>query len=127
MEQAKVLLVDDEEEFVSTLAERLRLRGLHAETAYNGEEALQVIAATPPDVVVLDVLMPGMSGLAVLRRIKTEYPHIPVILLTGMGTTRDGVEGLRLGALDYLVKPLKIEELIEKLDEALEKASGGVT
>lgn len=127
MEQPRVLLVDDEEEFVSTLAERLRLRGMRAETAYNGEEALQMIAATPPDVVVLDVMMPGMNGLAVLQRIKTDYPHVPVILLTGMGTTRDGVEGLRLGALDYLVKPLKIEELMEKLDGALQKTSGGVT
>jgi len=127
MEQPRVLLVDDEEEFVSTLAERLRLRGMRAETAYNGEAALQMIAATPPDVVVLDVMMPGMNGLAVLQRIKTDNPHLPVILLTGMGTTRDGVEGLRLGALDYLVKPVKIEELIEKLDRALQKTSGGVT
>lgn len=127
MEQPRVLLVDDEEEFVSTLAERLMLRGISAETAYNGEAALQMIAATPPDVVVLDVLMPGMNGLAVLQRIKTDYPHLPVILLTGMGTTRDGVEGLRLGAFDYLVKPLKIEELIDKLERALQKTSGGVT
>jgi len=121
----KILLVDDEEDFVSTLAERLRLRGIKAEVAYNGEGALQHIAVNPPEAVVLDVMMPGMSGLEVLRRIKTDYPSIAVILLTGIGSTREGVEGMRLGAFDYLMKPLQIEALIEKISEALNKAPGG--
>jgi len=121
----KILLVDDEEDFVSTLAERLRLRGVEAEVAYNGEGALQHIAVNPPEAVVLDVMMPGMSGLEVLRRIKTDYPSIAVILLTGIGSTREGVEGMRLGAFDYLMKPLQIEALIEKISEALNKAPGG--
>jgi len=121
----KILLVDDEEDFVSTLAERLRLRGIKAEVAYNGEGALQHIAVNPPEAVVLDVMMPGMSGLEVLRRIKTDYPSIAVILLTGIGSTREGVEGMRLGAFDYLMKPLQIEALIEKISEALNEAPGG--
>jgi DNA-binding response OmpR family regulator len=124
MQDWKVLLVDDEEDFVSTLAERLRMRGVQARTAGNGEEALRSIAADPPHVVVLDVMMPGMSGLDVLRRIKADFTGIEVILLTGIGSTREGVEGMRLGALDYLMKPLQIEELIEKLRDAVDKSTG---
>jgi DNA-binding response OmpR family regulator len=122
MQDWKVLLVDDEEDFVSTLAERLRMRGIQARTSGNGEEALRSIAADPPHVVVLDVMMPGMSGLDVLRKIKADFPGIEVILLTGIGSTREGVEGMRMGALDYLMKPLQIEELLEKIREAVEKS-----
>ena len=118
MEKWRVLLVDDEEEFVLTLAERLNLRGIHATVATDGESALRLIEGDPPDVVVLDVLMPGMSGLDVLQRIRQEYPQIRVILLTGHGSTRDGIEGMRLGAFDFLMKPLSIEKLVEKLRNA---------
>lgn len=118
MEGLRVLLVDDEEEFASTLAERLSMRGLDVKTALDGETALEMIAANPPDVVLLDVLMPGMGGLEVLRRIRSSHPGTQVILLTGHGSTRDGMEGMRQGAFDYLMKPLKIEELIAKLEEA---------
>ncbi len=118
MEGLRVLLVDDEEEFASTLAERLSMRGLDVKTALDGETALEMVAADPPDVVLLDVLMPGMGGLEVLRRIRSRHPETQVILLTGHGSTRDGMEGMRQGAFDYLMKPLKIEELIAKLDEA---------
>lgn len=121
-----MLLVDDEEDFVSTLAERLRMRGIQATTAGNGEEALRSIASDPPHVVILDVMMPGMSGLDVLRRIKADFTGIEVILLTGIGSTREGVEGMRLGALDYLMKPLQIEELIEKLRDAVDKSREAV-
>jgi DNA-binding response OmpR family regulator len=123
MQDWKVLLVDDEEDFVSTLAERLRMRGIQARTAGNGEEALRSIAVDPPHVVILDVMMPGMSGLDVLRKIKADFPGIEVILLTGIGSTREGVEGMRMGALDYLMKPLQIEELIEKLRDAVDKST----
>ena len=126
MQDWTVLLVDDEEEFVSTLAERLRMRGIQARTAGNGEEALRSIAADPPHVVILDVMMPGMSGLDVLRRIKADFTGIEVILLTGIGSTREGVEGMRMGALDYLMKPLQIEELIEKLRDAVDKSKEAV-
>ncbi|MGB6064371.1 MAG: response regulator [Desulfomonilaceae bacterium] len=125
MEELKVLLVDDEVEFVSTLAERLSLRGIQARTANGGEEAFRQIATDAPHVVVLDVMMPGMGGLEVLQRIKADYPAMPVILLTGIGTTRDGMAGMRLGAFDYLMKPLQIEDLIKRIGEAVKKGSGG--
>lgn len=124
MENLKVLLIDDEVEFVSTLAERLRLRGIETRTANDGDEALRQIAAEPPHVVVLDVLMPGIGGLKVLERIKADYPAIPVILLTGLGTAQDGAAGMKLGAFDYLMKPLQIEDLIQRIGQAV-KDSGG--
>lgn len=127
MKEWKALLVDDEEDFVSTLAERLRLRGIEAQTAANGEEALQSIDTDPPQVVLLDLLMPGLGGLEVLRRIVRKHPQIKVILLTGRGSTREGIEGIRLGASDFLMKPVKIEELIQKMSEALQATGPGTT
>lgn len=119
MENLKILLVDDEEEFVTTLAERLELRGLQARAALNGEDALRMIAADTPQIVILDVMMPGLGGFEVLKRIKAQYPQIPVILLTGRGSTNEGIKGMQLGAFDYLMKPLDIEELIKKMQEAI--------
>lgn len=121
MSQLKVLLVDDEKEFVSTLAERLELRGMHVEIAMDGEMALNIIENEPPQVVVLDVMMPGLSGMEVLERIKAIDSKIQVILLTGHGATKDGIKGMQLGAFDYLIKPVDIDELIEKLNEAAKK------
>ncbi len=115
----RVLLVDDEEEFVTTLSERLHLRGIEAQTATDGKSALALIEKNPPEVVVLDVLMPGLGGMEVLRRIRAKNPEIQVILLTGQGSSKDGIEGMDLGAFDYLVKPLDIEELIKKMREAV--------
>ncbi len=120
MKNLKILLVDDEEEFVTTLAERLELRGLQARVALNGEAALQIIEADTPEIVILDVLMPGLGGLEVLRWIKAQQPQIPVILLTGRGSTKEGIKGMELGAFDYLMKPINIEELIKKIQEAIE-------
>jgi len=119
MEKMRVLLVDDEEEFVSALAERLHLRGIEASTAIDGEKALEKIREDPPQVVILDVMMPGIGGHEVLRRIKREFPQVQVILLTGRGSQNEGIEGMRLGAFDYLIKPLKIEELIQKMQDAV--------
>lgn len=121
----KILLVDDEEDFVSTLAERLSMRGMQTQTANNGQEALRIIEENPPEIVVLDVMMPGMNGLEVLRRIKSSKPDMPVILLTGIGSTSEGVQGMELGAADFLMKPLQIEELIDKISEAVKRSSGG--
>ncbi|HUV78618.1 MAG TPA: response regulator [Desulfobacterales bacterium] len=115
----KILLVDDEEEFVVTLAERLELRGMQARSATGGEEAIQMIESDPPQIVILDVMMPGLGGLEVLKRIKAQHPQIHVILLTGHGSTKEGIAGMRLGAFDYLMKPLDIEELIKKMQEAI--------
>ena len=122
MDSLKVLLVDDEEDFVTALAERLRLRGLEVQVATDGETALTMIDASPPQVVVLDVLMPGLGGADVLKRIKAKHPQIPVILLTGHGSIREGTDGLRQGAYDYLVKPIDIEELINKMKDAFKSA-----
>jgi DNA-binding response OmpR family regulator len=121
MKDWKVLLVDDEEEFVVTLAERLRIRGIQAETELDGAAALNKLETYTPQVVVLDLMMPGMSGLTVLERIKQLYPKMEVILLTGIGSTSEGVAGMKLGAFDYLMKPLQIEELIEKIGLAINK------
>ncbi|WP_027368912.1 response regulator [Desulfocurvibacter africanus] len=114
----KVLLVDDEQQFVSTLAERLELRGIAARVAYNGDQALEAVEIDTPNIIVLDVIMPGMKGLEVLRHVKAKHPEVQVILLTGQGATRDGIEGMRLGAFDYMIKPLDIEALVEKMEEA---------
>lgn len=121
MKDWTVLLVDDEEEFVVTLAERLRMRGIQAETELDGAAALNKLETYKPQVVVLDLMMPGMSGLTVLERVKQLYPKMEVILLTGIGSTSEGVAGMRLGAFDYLMKPLQIEELIEKIGLAVNK------
>jgi DNA-binding response OmpR family regulator len=119
MENWTVLLVDDEEEFISALAERLTFRGIRARTATSGEEALAAIEREAPRVVLLDLMMPGMSGVEVLKQIRGLHPEIKVILLTGHGSTREGMEGMRLGAFDYLMKPLGIDELVEKLRGAV--------
>ncbi len=125
MTKLRVLLVDDEEDFVTTLSERLALRGIETEAAYNGEDALVKINQRPPDVVILDVMMPGLSGLEVLRQIKETLPEIPVILLTGRGSTREGINGMQQGAFDYLMKPIDIEDLIKKTKEAVKSRSKG--
>ncbi len=121
MADLKVMLVDDEQEFATTLAERLRMRGIETVTAFDGEEALKLMAAQRPNVVVLDIMMPGMSGLQVLGKVTAMYPDLPVILLTGIGSTSEGIAGMKIGAHDYLMKPLQIEELIEKIRSAAAK------
>ena len=115
MEKFAILLVDDKEEFVSALSNRLLLHGMKVHTATKGEDALAMLQEKTADVVVLDVVMPGMGGLETLRRIKETYPHIQVIMLTGHASTNEGIEGMRLGAFDYLMKPVDIEELIAKM------------
>jgi len=125
MEGYRVLLVDDEEEFVSALSERLALRGIEVDAALDGEEALAMLRDNEPDVVILDVMMPGLSGLEVLKQIKVTHPHSQVILLTGHGSTKEGIEGMRLGAFDYLIKPVDIEEMLEKMSQAVKAAGTG--
>jgi DNA-binding NtrC family response regulator len=115
VKKPSILLVDDEFEFVTTLAERLALRGIAVRTAFSGEEAMRMIHAEQPLAVVLDVRMPDISGLVVLQQIKTRYPRIQVILLSAHCSTRDGIEGMRLGAVDYLIKPVDIDALVLKL------------
>jgi len=119
MSNLRVLLVDDEEDFVTTLAERLNLRGIDADVALDGEEALNKMNKKRPDVIILDVMMPGLSGIDVLRQTKETLPDTPVILLTGRGSTREGIDGMEEGAFDYLMKPINIEDLMKKMDEAV--------
>ena len=119
MDRMKILLVDDEQEFVTTLAERLELRNMNVSIALDGEAALGLVENDPPQIVVLDVMMPGLSGMEVLEKIKAMDSKIQVILLTGHGETKDGIRGMQLGAFDYLIKPIDIDELIKKLNEAV--------
>jgi DNA-binding response OmpR family regulator len=113
-----VLLVDDEEELVRALAERLEIRQLECEVALNGEEALRMVEDNPPHVILLDLRMPGMDGMEVLRRVKKSHPEIQVVVLTGHGSESDEQIVRRLGAIDYLQKPVDIRELVKALDHA---------
>ena len=119
MDDYRVLIVDDEEELVTTIAERLQIRGIQTETATDGETALKMIEENPPQVVVLDVMMPGIGGIEILQRMKAQNIQIPVILLTGYGSTEQGSEGMELGAFDYLMKPCDLNMLISKIKEAV--------
>ncbi len=119
MREARVLIVDDEVEFAATLAERLRLRGFDALAVSGADEAMARIHADfGPDVVVLDLKMPDVDGLAALSLLKQEDATVEVILLTGHGSTTAAIEGMQRGLFDYLVKPVDIGELIEKIREA---------
>ena len=120
----KILLIDDEEEFATTLAERLELRGYETRTAGCGEDGLNLLSQESFDIAVLDLMMPGMNGLDTLRRIKSDAPDMPVVLLTGHGSTREGMEGMRLGAFDYLMKPLDIKDLTQKILTAVDVSDG---
>ena len=121
MDSLSVLLVDDEVEFLETLEKRLRKRKLTVTTARNGEDAIVMLKQTPVDVVVLDVKMPGMGGLEVLRQVKELKPHVEVIMLTGHANVEMAIEGMELGAFDYLMKPMEIDELLYKLQDAYKK------
>ena len=118
MEQIRVLLVDDEEEFVETLSERIQLRELGSQVALNGEEALKIVEDEVPDVMVLDLKMPGIDGMEVLRRIKKAYPEVQVIMLTGHGSEKDEKEARNIGAYDYLQKPVNLEAIVQSIKKA---------
>lgn len=117
----KVLLVDDEQEFVETLADRLQMRDLEASTAHNGEEALSVVKGEEPDVIVLDLKMPGIDGIEVLRRVKKAYPKVEVIILTGHGSEKDEEEARSLGAFDYVKKPADLDTLVSQIKNAFKQ------
>ena len=121
MAACRVLLVDDEAGFLDPLLKRLRRRGITTTASNSGEEALQRIVTEPPDVVVLDVKMPGMGGLETLREIKRNHPLVEVIMLTGHATVESAIEGMKHGAYDYLMKPCDFDQLMEKLNEATAK------
>jgi DNA-binding NtrC family response regulator len=115
---ARVLIVDDEKDFVQMFSLRLQAQGEKVSTAYSGKDALKVLAQVPIDVVILDIRMPGMDGIDTLKQIKITYPLVEVILLTGHGSTETAVEGMKLGAFDYLMKPAEFEEIKLKVEHA---------
>lgn len=117
----KVLLVDDEVQFVDTLAQRLRLRDLTVDTVYDGSQALEFLRKTEPDVIVLDLKMPGLHGIEVLREIKKRRAQIQVIILTGHGTDKDEQEARALGGFDFMRKPADIDLLVAKIKEAFQE------
>ncbi len=118
---SKVLLVDDEREFVQTLSERLQMRDLSTAVVYNGEQALSYLSEEEPEVMILDLRMPGIDGVEVLRRVKKEHPKVEVIILTGHGTEKDEMLTRELGAFAYLEKPVEIDKLAKTVKEAYEK------
>ncbi len=121
MEKIKVLLVDDEKEFVEALKERLEIRELSSGIAYDGEQALRIVEDEIPDVMVLDLKMPGIDGLEVLRRARKAYPEVQVIILTGHGSEKHEEEARRCGAFEYLQKPVDVDELVRMLRLAYKK------
>jgi len=116
--KVRVLLVDDEKEFVEALSERLTVRGYDVTTSLSGEDAVESVTRFNFDAVILDVSMPGMSGVEALRQIKRIKPLTEVIMLTGHATVDTAIEGMKLGALDYLIKPCETEDLLAKIDMA---------
>ena len=120
-EAPKVMLVDDEIEFVETLVKRLKKRKLDVTSAGSGEDALGLLEKEGADVVVLDVKMPGMDGIDVLKEIKSRHPLVEVIMLTGHANVEVAIEGMKLGAFDYLMKPMDIDELLYKIQDAHQK------
>ncbi len=119
---AKLLMIDDEEAFVAALEKRLERRDVNVLTAYSGEDGLKKLDENPDtDVVLLDVKMPGMDGIETLRRIRAAHPLVEVIMLTGHATVETAIEGMRLGAFDYLMKPADIDMLVQKVQQAYKK------
>jgi DNA-binding NtrC family response regulator len=119
MKEIKILLVDDEEYFVKNLSKYInKMRNLGADFALNGEEALKLVEIEVPDVMVLDLKMPGITGVEVLRWVKKVYSDVQVIILTGYGSEKDKMDSLRLGAFEYLEKPININELLQSIQRA---------
>ena len=118
MPHEKVLLVDDETEFTSVLAERMETRGLQVQTVDNGRDAVRKIEEETYDAVILDMLMPDMDGIETLRRLLEKNPDLQVILLTGHATLEKSVEAVKLGAMDFLEKSADLQKLLDSVKEA---------
>lgn len=121
MEKFRVLIVDDEVEFVETIVKRLRDRGLEAEGVHSGPEALSLLEGRDFDVCVLDYRMPGMDGIEALRLMKKKKPLMEVIMLTGHGSVESGIQGLQLGAYNYVMKPAPLKDLLYQMELAYER------
>jgi two-component system, NtrC family, sensor kinase len=121
MQNIRLLLVDDERDFLNAMAKRMKKRGIPSDLAASGEECLSILKHQQFDVIVTDVKMAGINGICLLKQIKEKYPDIEVILLTGNASTQDGVEGIKSGAFDYLIKPVELEHLLGKIQQAYDK------
>ncbi len=119
--EAKVLLVDDEQDFLETLSSRLEMRGLKVSAVTSGEQAIAEAKQQDYDAIIVDLSMPGIDGLETLRRIKAENPTAEIIMLTGHASIASGVEAMKLGAGDFLQKPVELSELMSKIGEAKDK------
>jgi DNA-binding NtrC family response regulator len=122
MNAIRVLLVDDEVEFMQTLIKRMKKRGLDVTGVKSGEEALDHLGRERADVVVMDVKMPGMNGIEVLKIMKKEVPGIEVIMLTGHSSLETAMQGMESGAYDYMMKPMDLDELLDKIEDAYENS-----
>jgi DNA-binding NtrC family response regulator len=118
VDEVAVLLIDDETEYLETLMKRLRKRNLRVNGVSSGEAALELLREIPVDVVVLDVRMPGMDGIQTLREIRKINPLVQVIMLTGHASVEVAIQGMELGAFDYLMKPANLDELLYKIQDA---------
>jgi len=118
MKRPRILLVDDEVAFANNLLKLLSKRGYDAVVVYNGADAVNMIGEKEFDVIILDMKMPGMDGIATLKEIKKKAPFVEVVILTGHGSVESGIEGMQLGAFDFLMKPVSIDDLQEKVSEA---------
>ncbi|HME46243.1 MAG TPA: response regulator [Syntrophorhabdales bacterium] len=120
-EAFRVLVVDDEGDFRETLVKRLKARKLDVRGSESGQSALDLMEKIAFDVVILDIKMPGMDGITALEEMKKRTPFVEVILLTGHASVEAGIEGMKLGAFDYVMKPVNVDELLEKVREAYER------
>lgn len=123
MIESKILIIDDEVEFASTLCQRLRLRSIETAEAHSGADGLVKIEEFKPDIVILDLKMPDMNGLDMLAEIKGRESKVEVIMLTGHGSTASGIAAMEKGAFDYIMKPVDLGELLNKLEQADHKRS----
>jgi len=122
MSAVKLLLVDDEKPFVETMMKRLKKREIDVKAAYDGQEALNCLEENSgAEVVILDIKMPNMDGMTALKEIKSKFPLVEVIMLTGHATVETGIEGMKMGAFDYLMKPCDMDQLILKVNEAAKR------
>ncbi|MBM4274407.1 MAG: response regulator [Deltaproteobacteria bacterium] len=121
MEKFKMLVVDDETDFLETIVKRLKARNIEVAGAESGYQALDLMDRQDFDVVILDVKMPGMDGIETLREMKKKKPRTEVIMLTGHASVESGIQGMQLGAFDYVMKPVALDELLEKVRQAYER------
>ncbi|MBI4844343.1 MAG: response regulator [Nitrospirae bacterium] len=119
--KANILIVDDEKQFLDVFSKRLKTRGMKVDTAVNGEDAVNKAKSKEFDAIVVDLVMPGMSGIETLKRLKSENKDIDIIVLTGHATVEKGVEAIKAGASDFLEKPVDIDKLMERIGEAQSK------